>query len=173
MEILSQTDTLLRESGFRTTRLSPELLCFEDDCVIGFVNEFPDATRLLSQWSATERANLTRFAPQLRSAPNKAWNVYSILLCQAPAQSLALDLERIEENLTFTRKIVRAGIASRSDLERAIMPLLPVRSSSAPISSDYAARLRKRLTSLPPETVELILGNSEPTDIARLMIDRS
>src|SRR5262245_43079928 len=106
MDIYRQAESLLRKAGYRISQGAPSpdiVLAFEDDLVVGFLQVFDTASRLLAQWRGAERANLVRFAPQLRNSPEKAWNVYSIFLTEdgATEQEL-LEVDRIEEDFAST-----------------------------------------------------------------------
>jgi hypothetical protein len=174
MEILSQAERLLRKGGYRV-RLLPapptQVLCFEDDVAIGFLRLFETAAALIETWRDLERSDIVRHALQLRSAPRKAWNVYSLLLTAAPVSpSQVAEIDRIEEDFSSTRKIVRGGITSPVDLEQALLPLLPLRSLTTVVSaSDYEGRLRSHLNFLPEELLDGVLRNMPPGEIVRRM----
>ncbi len=174
MEILSRAERLLREGGYRT-RLLPlpptQVLCFEDDVAIGFLRVFESPAALIATWQDVERADVVRHAVQLRSAPRKAWNVYSLLLTSMPVTpSQAAEIDRIEEDFSSTRKIVRGGIGSSVDLEQALLPVLPVRTLTTLLSaSDYEGRLRSHLNFLSPDLLDGVLRNAPAAEIMRRM----
>jgi hypothetical protein len=175
MDILLQAEVLLRDAGYTTHPFGDgSALTFEDDSVLGFLHVFPDVTALVEGWSSVQRAALTRCAPQLRMSREKAWNVYGLFLTQAPARSEeAPALGLIEEDFAASRKIARAGVAAAADLRQALLPLLPIRSTSDVTISDYEAKLRSRLGMLPSQVVGAILGPTEPEEIARILMERS
>ena len=71
-------------TNFSTTRLPSDVaFAFEDDNVFGFVIEYADAEKLLSNWQADQSKLLERFAPALRNSGPKAWNVYAVMLTDA------------------------------------------------------------------------------------------
>lgn len=177
MDIISHAELVLRNARY-ATRISMTglgtVLCFEDQGVLGFVQVFPGPELLLSSWNSAEKAYLARYAPQLKAAPVKAWNIYSVFLTEAPVpKDKADEIDRIEEDLTFTRKIVRGGIVTAADLERALLPLLALQSVSTFSVSDYESKIRSRLGFLNREAVEAILGAAEAADVARIVIERS
>jgi len=172
MEILSQAERLLREAGYRTRLLQvppTQVLCFEDDVAIGFVRVFDSPAVLIETWRDVERSDVVRHALQLRSAPRKAWNVYSVLLTSATVTaSQAAEIDRIEEDFASTRKIVRGGIASPVDLEQALLPILPVRALTTFLSaSDYEGRLRSHLNFLSSNLLDGVLRNVPAGEIVR------
>jgi hypothetical protein len=172
MEILNQAETLLRENGYRTRSLPTpptRVLCFEDDLLIGFLRVFPDVAQILETWRDVERSDVVRHAVQFRAAPRKAWNVYSVLLTVATANPAQMgEIERIEEDFSSTRKIVRGGIVSLADLERALLPILPLRTTTTLLSaSDYEGRLRSHLNFLSPDLLEGVLRSAPAAEILR------
>lgn len=172
MEISRHAESLLRQAGYSTrlvTKGPRAVLCFEDNTVVGFLQVFGDVRELLSNWQAAEKANLVRHTIQLRSAPTKAWNVYSAFLTEDRGSPQdAAEVGRIEEDFSSTRKIARTGVNSIVELERALSPLLPLRNVTSFSVSDYEARLRARLNFLPRDLKEALLGRVDPAEIARL-----
>jgi hypothetical protein len=174
MDILLQAEVLLRDAGYTTHPFGDGLaLTFEDDSVLGFLHVFSDVISLLEAWTSVQRAALARCAPQLRMSREKAWNVYGLFLTQAPARpEEAPALGLIEEDFAASRKIARAGVAAAVDLRQALLPLLPIRATGEVTISDYEAKLRSRLSMLPSQVVDAILGPTEPDEISRILMDR-
>jgi hypothetical protein len=176
MEIYGQAESLLRQGGYRT-RVVPgtpiDVLSFEDEAVIGFLRVFGTAAELVAGWQTAERSDLARHASQLKTAPKKAWNIYSIFLTEGPASSANLrDIEAVEEDFSATRKIARASVTSAADLERALLPLLPLRAITTLVTlSDHQAKLRSHLSFLPPHVCEAILEGASPGEILRRASD--
>jgi hypothetical protein len=171
---LSNMQLVLGEAGFET-RLSAiegiKVVCFEDEVVTGFGCSFKDPTTLLAQWKSTEMSLLTRYAPSLRAAGEKAWNVYSIFLCTAPAnRSQNRQVCWIEENLERTRKIVGCGLASREDVVRALLPLLPLQFRPVLGPEDVTERLQARIRTIEPRVSDVALDRSVPAmEVVRLL----
>lgn len=71
IDLLSTAQILLRDADF-TTRLASldlkNLVCFEDDTLVGFCYVFKDPQSLLAEWKARESSILTRFASSFGSA---------------------------------------------------------------------------------------------------------
>lgn len=174
MDIYRQSEVILQRAGYRTrftTTGSGDVLGFEDDVAIGFLHVFTNPEALVTQWQAVQKADFSRHAVPLRSSPNKAWNVYCVFLTGHMASGdVAEQIDRIEEDLISTRKIARGGVVSLVDLERALLPLLPVQTLADLSVTDYDSRLRPRLAFIPRSVAESILGGDEAAEIARQAI---
>jgi hypothetical protein len=175
MDIYRQAEALLRRAGYRTSRgatSTPIVLSFEDHVIVGFLGVFETAAKLLAEWRGVERANLVRYARQLRSAPDKAWNVYSVFFTEDPGTDQdSIESDRIEEDFSSTRKVVRLGVSTMADLERALLPVLPLKALTTFTPEDYEIGLRDRLRFLPDNVLHALFGLQNPDEIARLMID--
>jgi hypothetical protein len=173
MDIYQHADAMLRQAGYRTRVESRgPILLFEDDSLLGFLRTFDNAGELILSWPETEKNVLTRYTAQLRSAPAKAWNVYSIFLASAPAAPEdGYFLGRIEEDFTSTRKIARAGVATAADLQRALLPLLPLQASASFALSDYESTLRSRLSFLAPSVIEGLLTGHSAEEVVRAALN--
>jgi len=175
MDIATQTEILLRGVGYETwtwTSTTPAVICFENAALIGFVHVFPSANDLLTHWQEAQNAALSRHAPALRAAGAKAWNVYSVFLTaeQIPTQQRAV--ERIEEDFTLTRKIARAGMRTQDDLERTLLPLMPVRAQPLLSETDFEDRLRARLKDVSPDVLTAFLGTVPAEEVARILAEK-
>jgi len=127
------------------------------------------ADTLLGTWRATQQVALARHAASLRGAGAKAWNVYSVFLTPDQDARRAREIERIEEDFSLTRKIVRASIATVDDVEKALLPLLSLRSKPLLGASNFETRLRTRLKDIPPEAVTALLNETTPAEVARIL----
>jgi hypothetical protein len=82
-DLSSSLQIVLQEAGYQTW-LAPAdgstAVCFEDEAIIGVASVFENVSTLLDRWRAIERSFLARYAPRLREAEDKAWNVYSVFL---------------------------------------------------------------------------------------------
>lgn len=174
IDVLSTMQVVLREASF-TTRLASldrsPIVCFEDDVLTGFGCVFEDPESLLTQWKATEMSLLTRFAPSLRSAGEKAWNVYCIFLCSRAADPIQNRLVRwVEEDLNRTRKVAACGLGSRDDLVRALLPILPLQHQPVLRAEDLTKRLRTRIRTIAPKAFAVVLDESvSPAEVVRLL----
>lgn len=169
MILLDEAESILRAEGYRTrrersstgaltyfrTEASSDLqralsiadaLVFENATVVGFVRAFDAVDTLIGEWEMYQHAFLRSNSARLRLDPDKAWSVYALFLSSAsasPAQRAALG--QIEEDLQSTRKIARSDVISRADLQRALLPLLRVRTVAGGALIDAHAELRERL----------------------------
>jgi hypothetical protein len=178
IDVLSSVQVILRSSGYsvRLEALSKApLVCFEDETILGFCFSFDQPQDLIERWKAVESEILTRFAPQMRGAGDKAWNVYSVFLCPSPADpSQKRAINWIEEDLDRTRKIAGSGIANREDLIRLMLPVLPIQYQPALEQIDLTDRLRRRIGDISPTAAQLALDEAtSPTEVVRLLGDRT
>jgi hypothetical protein len=163
MNLLDDARAALAQTEFRVTTISEtsDTIHFEDESVLGFVKVFDTPDRLLSSWERDQDSFLRRYASALRAEPAKAWNIYSVLLCEATSPpELLLRFEAIEEDFRGSRKIARAGVATGPSLDRALLPLLPIRSIAVLEVGDPVERLRSRLRNVAPNVVEGLLGTT-------------
>jgi hypothetical protein len=113
MDIPTQAEIVLRDALYETWPWSGgpvPTICFEDPTLVGFLHIFPSAESLLKGWEKAQESALGRHAVALRSAGNKAWNVYSVFLAEKGGPELNRRFERIEEDFSLARKIARANI---------------------------------------------------------------
>jgi len=147
---------LLQDAGYQTWFVAIdqyEVVAFEDDSAMGFVCIFERGEALLKEWQGLETKFLMSFAPALKRAGEKTWNVYSVFLCAENAsEDEARAIRWIEENLERTRKITGIVPNGRSDLVTALLPLLPIQYQPRLDSEDFdlTERLRRRIASIAP-----------------------
>lgn len=174
INLLSTMQVLLREAGFNTRLTSIDrysVVCFEDDTLMGFGWIFDNSDELLSRWKAAEMSILTRYAPGFRVAGEKAWNVYSVFLCSLGAgPSQNRQVRWIEEDLERTRKIAACGLASREDLIRALLPILPLQYQPTLRTEDVTDRLQRRIRTIAPKASDVALDETvAPAEVVRLL----
>ena len=172
MDIATQTEILLRGARYDTwswTGVTPAVTCFENAALMGFVHVFESADDLLADWETSQQTTLARHAPAFRSAGAKAWNVYSVFLTSDPTPQHIRAIERIEEDFALTRKIARTSIKTRDDVERALLPLISVRSTPRLSLSNFETRLRIRLKDVSSDVVTAFLGQTSGVEVARIL----
>ncbi len=171
----SDIDTTLRSNNYRC-RMSPydsSMLLFEDEAIFGFVVLFDDAVQLLESWKSKQALFIQRNATALKRAHMKSWNCYSIYLSSQPAPtSLKPFLAEIEEDLALTRKIVGDGIATPRDIQRALLPILPIQ-NHAVSSSTAKADLGSRLHGWSPSALHALEGATTAEDLLEILWDAS
>lgn len=165
MEIFDTTEKLLTRMGFTALRSfakGREVLIFENDSVIGFVFSYPNAQSLIAGWRDDSDAAVSANQFVLRRAGQKAWNTYVVLLASGGTSYAEIAaLAAIEEDLTGTRKIARSDIRDISDVEAALLPLLPLQSAPKLDAVDMVLEIRQRATELPPRAIEAFISGTE------------
>jgi hypothetical protein len=153
MDLISASGSLLsEEAGFAVGEFESNgrrFLGFEDITTLGFVFAYGTAHELLSSWERDLDGAIRDFKFGLRAAGKKAWNVYAVLL----SEGVAIDFESvaltgIEENLSGTRKIARAGVSTGTSLKEALLPLIPIQAAPSLPAVDTAAEIEIRTTEL-------------------------
>jgi AAA domain len=128
---------------------------------LGFIIPYPGAASLLESWSADAAALISEHQLSFRRAQAKAWNAYTIFLTAASAnygELVALNV--IEEDLTGTWKIARAGIGDVEQLRAALLPLLPIQSAPSLGAVDMPAEIKLRTIELPERAIEAYLSRA-------------
>ena len=161
---------ILRNAAYSTGELPLDnvlsVATFESDTVLGFLCCYETPSLLLANWANETAAILKRSQLLLRRSNEKAWNVYFVLLAEAPAShGEILALGAIEEDLVGTRKIARAGTAAESDLLWALLPLLPMQHSAQLEAVDMQAEIRLRAQEVPPALVEMFLAKTSDSTL--------
>jgi hypothetical protein len=172
MDIFTQAEILLRDTQYETwtwTGSGGPVTCFENAALMGFIHVFDTADVLLDTWRANQQAALARHAASLRGAGAKAWNVYSVFLTPDQDDRRGREIERIEEDFSLTRKIAKASITTPNDVEKALLPLLSIRSKPLLGASNFETRLRTRLKDIPPDAVTAFLKEITPAEVARIL----
>jgi hypothetical protein len=79
-------------------------------------------------------------------------------------------LSSIEENLTGTRKLARAGISDSESLRAALLPLLPIQNAPHLGAVDMAAEIKLRTTELPTRVVDAFLSTrAQEASVAQIL----
>ncbi len=171
--ILMEARAVLDAAGFRTLMPQPTSPClyFEDLSVLGMVCTVETVPQLLSDWEKLQDAFLRDNAPRLVLDPLKAWNCYSVFLTADPAAKNDVSaLFSIEEDFRGTRKIVRAGVAMRHDVEIALSPLLPLRRLLTLAPDDVKSRLASRLGA-PGAPLQALLSDVAVDKVASSLLE--
>lgn len=172
MDIFTQAEIILRDAQYETwtwTGTAGPVTCFESAALMGFIHVFDNADRLLTAWKENQQVALARHAASLRGAGAKAWNVYSVFLTPDHDAHRGREIERIEEDFSLTRKIARASITTADDVEKALLPLLSIRSKPLLGASNFETRLRTRLKDIPADAVTAFLNETTPAEVARIL----
>ena len=147
------------------------VLVFEGHTVMGFAIHYASAASLLDGWRRDLEALVSRHQFGIRRADRKAWNTYAVLLADGPASQLEQSrLDLVEEDLSGTRKIARA-IQDGSDIQGAILPLLPLQHAPRLEAIDVRAEIRLRTNELPSDLVEVFLSDAGESVVLQVMED--
>ena len=167
---------LLQDAGYQTWLVAIEqyeIVLFEDDAAMGFACVFGRGDVLLKEWRNLETKFLVSFAPALKRAGEKTWNVYSIFLCaDGVTEEETRAIRWVEEDLERTRKITGIVVNGRSDLITALLPLLPIQYQPRLDSEDFdlTQRLRRRIASIaPPAEHSALDPGVTATEVVRLL----
>ncbi len=173
MSVLHIVSQQLGEANYSVValeELAVKYLAFEGDTVLGFVLAFPDARSLIENWRPHSQQVLKAAQFGLRRAEAKSWNAYLILLTAEPANyGASVTLSAIEEDLTGTRKIARAGIGNEDDARGALLPLLAIQNAPQLDAVDMASEIRLRTTELPTELVEAFVSGASDVAIVQML----
>jgi hypothetical protein len=165
IDLLTTSANLLRDAQFSVERVAiagRTALAFEDRTVLGFLFAYEDPQEGLERWARDAEAAVRQHQFALRRAGQKAWNTYILVLCSAlPDHRSSIALSAIEEDLTGTRKIARAGIADVADLRSALLPLLPLQNAPVLDPVDVSAEIRQRATDVAPAALDAFLSSAE------------
>ena len=173
IDVLKAGADLLSEAGFSTNSVSigdRQALAFEDATVLGFLFDYHDPRELIDAWHKDTDQAIATYQFGLRRAAQKAWNAYVILLAVGEADyAQAVALSAIEEDLTGTRKIARAGIADVPSLRVALLPLLPVQSAPRLEAVDILDEIRQRTTELPGHAIDAFLSSADEGMVVQVL----
>jgi hypothetical protein len=174
IDLLEESERLLQSAGMSTHLIDTtrgKALAFESETVLGFLVAYADCGQLIERWSADTEALVTENQLGLRRAQSKAWNAYTVFLGTAEANyGERVALSSIEEDLTGTRKLARAGISDSEALRAALLPLLPIQNAPHLEAVDMSAEIRLRTTELPTRVVDAFLAHrAQEASVAQIL----
>lgn len=172
--LVDEARIVLEAAGFVTFANvpSPRSTTFEDLSVLGQLHVLDSADEILKDWENTQDSFLAENADRLLRDSTKAWNLYTVFLtAEVPPPDVERQLFKIEDDFRGTRKLVRAGVASRQDLLAAMAPILPFENLLTVGPVDARARLAERLASLSPALRNLGSEMSAEAIVAALLGD--
>lgn len=174
-DLLPQVHGLLARAGYSVAPAPSDAtaLDFEDLASLGRVFIFPSGRELAEGWKSRQDQFLAENAAHFRRDPLKAWNLYTVFLSPAPCSTETTRLLfAMEEDFRGTRKIARAGLTGRDDIELALAPLLPLRNLRVVGIEDATSRLEQRLGAIGQALTDL--GRDVPAGAiaARLMVTK-
>jgi|LakMenE01Jun11ns_1017448.scaffolds.fasta_scaffold9948757_2 hypothetical protein len=148
MNLKEEIRSVLENGGYQTAigASTSEIIYFEDENVVGAVFIHSSVNALLENWENLQDRFLGANSRAIRSDPIKAWNIYTVHVTEdhgVPSQNT--DAFSVEQNFRGTRKIVRTGVSSRSDVQDAVLPLLPLLHRTVITTDNFAERYKERL----------------------------
>ncbi|MDA1052172.1 MAG: hypothetical protein O3C40_17070 [Planctomycetota bacterium] len=170
-ELLAAATSVLCKHGFsevdgvalaRIDRGSHRL--FEDAYSIVAVIAFPNWIELINGWIEAQASLVELMSEHLSRDEYKAWEGYLALLTPGLVPTAEQQqIERIRYDTGRVRKLISTGMQLRevSDVEDALLPLLPLQESMQDSSEDTV------LSRLP----ELLQGPNLPSDSIRTVVD--
>ena len=163
----------LQEASFDVAGASVEhgeAAIFENDTILGFAFFYNTAADLIRLWAADADSLIATRRFQLKAAGNKAWNTYVLFLAaQRPSPIEIVALSLIEEDLAGYRKIARAGCGDTVDLNRALLPLLPVQSAPVLDAVDSKLEVRQRATEISPKILDAFLSEADEQIVLQML----
>lgn len=177
IDILVASDNILSAAGYLTIRvpIEPcEILVFEGATTLGFLFAYGNYSELSQAWQRDTTAAIARHSLALRGAGQKSWNAYVVLLAGGQLDhSSSVALSAIEEDLSGTRKIARAGISDVGDLRAALLTLLPLQTAPRLEAVDIAAEIRQRATELHSRGVDAFLSTADESIVLQVLEEAS
>ena len=172
-DLLALGTEVLRNFGYNVVAFEREgrtVACFEDESTLGFLFDYPDAEALLSAWTVDIAKAAAGQSLALRRSGQKAWNVYAIFLGGgSPSETDAMRLSLIEEDLTATRKIARAGLHDAPDVREALLTLLPLQNAPLLEAVDMPEEIRLRASELSPRALDAFLSDSDASVVLQVL----
>lgn len=92
-----------------------------------------------------------------------------MIASDAADYSNSVALAAIEEDLSGTRKIARAGVRDITDLRSVLLPLLPLQSAPKLEAVDMQAEIRQRATELLPRVVDAFLSSADDGVVTQIL----
>lgn len=174
MNILDCARRILESAKYSMLSEGTDSVIFEDYSLFGFLWVAPSPADILSKWQKKQDDFLRGKDSELRKAREKSWNAYSIFLSEMDAVTEDMnELLAVEEDFRGTRKIVKVGVQTESQVMQALLPLVAIQSLVQLSEDDAIARLRGRLESLPVEVLDAFIGGSNPAEIAKIVLRHS
>ena len=151
-----------------------ESFIFENDTVLGFGLLYETPAQIIESWAVDADNLIASRHFQLRASANKAWNTYVLFLAKERAKSgeiVALSL--IEEDLVGYRKIARAGCIDATELQRALLPLLPIQAAPILDPVDSQIEIRQRATDVSPRLLKAFLSEADDQVVLQMLEQES
>ena len=175
MNTLEEGLAVLQDGGYAVALpdQAGSIIHFEDDCVLGFVSIHSSVETMLNSWHDEQDHFVRSQSVALERDVGKAWNVYSVFLCPEAASGMQLgQTNNVEEDFHVSRKIMRASIASRADVQNALLPLLPIQARVQLPRANVLNRIRDELR-LVDSRLEALLDGASIDDVVASLLHES
>ncbi len=173
IDVLTLSERLFTASGYNLLRISgaeTPCLAFESEAILGFMHVYDTPVELLARWSQDYENAIRRFSFAFRRAEEKAWNAYAVFLAASDADAkTAHALNAIEEDLSATRKIARAGMHTSEDVKAALLSLLPIQNAPQLEAVDISVEIRKRAQDLPTAALDAFFNGRPEKEVLHLL----
>jgi len=175
IDVFTTAERLLTAADYVLLRLADTetpSLAFEGRTVVGFMHVYDIPSDLVRFWQRDHEDAIRRLSFAFRRAGDKAWNTYAVFLAAADPDVRATHaMHVIEEDLSATRKIARAGLHTSADVRSALLPLLPVVNAPLLERIDIASEMRERAQDVPPAALDAFLQNRPEEEVLELLED--
>jgi hypothetical protein len=173
IDLIASSMAILNKAGLNTEPLSladRSGIAFESHTVLGFLLAYDNPDELIAHWDQDSTRLVAMHQLALRRAGVKAWNTYTVFLTSGRVDQVrTAALTAIEEDLSGTRKIVRASINDLYDLHSALLTLLPLQSAPHLEAVNMAEEIRQRTTELQPRAVDAFLSSAEESLVIQVL----
>lgn len=136
IELIAAVSENLESGGYKrieASRLEPVATgrgrFYEDPFGVVSVVVYETWAELADSWTQDQGRLVELMSKYMSRSDAKSWDGYLVLLCPgSPPGQEAVTVERIRNDVTRVRKLIAVGeeLGSLSDLERLILPLLPL-----------------------------------------------
>ena len=131
-----------------------EYVAFDGSTTFGFLLLFRTVSDAKESWGRIVDSIHGKHAFALRSLGRKTWNLYTVLLIEGDAsREERVWIEKLQEDLLETRKVVCAGIREVHSFRKALLPLLQFQEKSQLNPIEFMPEVRKRLPTFPSKTM--------------------
>ena len=145
-------------------------MAFEDTTKFGFIFLYSETSALLKNWKKDGDKIVDKFKFQIRNSGDKSWNIYLVFLSLEKAnEKERVQLSKIEEDLTGTRKIAQSVVSDEDGIRGGLLSLLEIQNPPVIEPVDIEQEIRKRTSELPSKAIDAFFNNAQSDELIRLM----
>ena len=168
-DLIAAASQVLLEGGYRQINGrfpdwgTPTSRLFEDQYSVVGIAVFETCRELLQAWPDVQAVLVDVISRHIGNQESKSWDGYLVLLTPGLAPSESEGIEAVRYNTTRLRKLVATGddLKLPTDVERALRPLLPLRSERTNLGQESALDLLPRL----------LANHNISEDVTRVLVD--